>query len=204
MQDSWSVPELWPGGTCYIIGGGPGVAAVDPKRLEGARVIVTNSAFKLFPSADALYFMDWMWYKWNAEALLKFNGVKVTIVENCRGKPGIKVLQRGQRNGLDAKPTHISRGACSGYGAMALAVKFGVAKVYLMGFDMRVVNGRHNYHTEHKREVKPDIYETQFLRPFKEAAPLLEQAGVEVLNATPGSAMKVFPIVELEDAYPRS
>lgn len=198
----WTPPKLWPGGTCYIIGGGPSVGKLEPEKLRGQRIIVINNAYKLFPFADVLFFADSKWFYWHEESLMFFRGLRVSVSENLNNRPGIKVVHGSKGVGLSAPQDRLCWGNNSGYGAIALAVKFGVKKIILMGFDMRPVGGRNNYHKEHEREVPPSTYEEKMLPSFNTLAPALEKIEVEVVNATPDSALKIWPICSPEEVYP--
>jgi len=59
----WRVPRLWPGGECFILGGGPSLKDVDMSRLKGHRVIAVNNAFKLADWIDVMFFGDPRWLK---------------------------------------------------------------------------------------------------------------------------------------------
>jgi len=91
---------------------------------------------------------------------------------------------------------NISGGAC----AIGLAYHFGVKRIVLLGFDMRKVDGKANWHDDY---VVPKPFRfnpySRFLSVFPGIAKDLKRLNVECVNATPGSALTVFPIVKLED-----
>lgn len=63
----------------------------------------------------------------------------------------------------------------------------------------------HNYHSRHFRRVSPDIYRRTYMAPGKGFDTLLtpaKAAGIEIINATPGSALRDFPIVDPEEVLP--
>ena len=113
------------------------------------------------------------------------------------------MLKWRHRLGLDPDPRYMTRGTSAGFGAVSLAVKLGGKKIVLLGFDMRMVDGEHNYHKgEHRRDVHKDIYINNFIKPFQSLIkPTIEQ-NIEVVNATPGSALPFFPIVDPEEVLP--
>lgn len=200
----WEVPELWKDRTVYILGGGPSLDGFDFERLKGERVIAVNNAYMpgRAPWAPVLYFMDWGWYGIHKNALAKWSGLKITSADKCKNEPGIKVVRWRHRLGLDDDPRFMTRGTCSGFGAISIAAKLGGKKIILFGFDMRVVDGRHNYHNEHFREIKTEIYVNNFIRPFESFVKAAEERGIEIINATPGSALPSFPIVDPEEVFP--
>ncbi len=198
----WEIPKLWEGQTCYILGGGPSLNLVDIARLKGQRVIAVNNAYRMAPWADVLYFMDCAWYAWHKLELLDFTGLKVTTCEHAKEELGIKFLKRGQRQGIDSRNDHLVRGTNSGYGALSLAIKFGVKKIFLLGYDMRKVDGKDNFHGDHKREVQKGIYSKQFVPMFDTLVDHCATDEIEVFNATPDSDLKAFPIIGIEEAMP--
>ena len=194
----WTVPELWPGGTCYILGGGPSLSLVSLERLHDRRVIAVNNAYQLGDWIDVMLYGDCRWLKWHEKALLDFPGLKVTSCNSHKDKPGIKAVKRHTLPfGITREPDRLNWNLSSGACAIGLAVRFGVKKIVLLGFDMRIVDDKTNWHKEHQDGRKKNPYE-RFLKPFPMIARDLEQLGVECVNATPGSALESFPIVEPE------
>jgi hypothetical protein len=201
----WRVPRLWPDRTCFIIGGGPSVAQLDIDRLRGQRIIAVNNAFKLAPWIDCVFFGDRNWYFWHKTELLAFAGLKVTICEAHLDKPGIKVVKRQNApHGISRDAGVLTWNFSSGGCAINLAVHFGVNRIVLLGFDMKKVDGRCNYHNEHPPRNRPgyDPY-PRFLLPFDDIARDLERIDVVCVNATPDSALKAFPMVTLEEELAR-
>jgi len=93
----------------------------------------------------------------------------------------------------------IQQGRSSGHTAVSLAVAFRAATVVLLGFDMRVVDGREHHHDEYTGERDLGQYATDFVPAFngwREAALARE---VTIVNATPGSALHEFPMVSLDE-----
>jgi len=199
-QDLWRVPKLWPGGECFILGGGPSLRDVDINQLRGRRVIAVNNAYKLGDWIDVLFFGDRRWWHWHKDALLNFAGLKVTTCEHHLDKPGIKVVKR--RNspfGISTDPGiliwNLSSGAC----AINLAFHFGVKRIVLLGFDMQKSGDKHNWHDDYGPRHSGFNPYPRFMRRFSNIAADLKRYNVECLNATPDSAITVFPRVKLED-----
>lgn len=197
-KNFWTVPEIWPGGTCYILGGGPSLSRIPMERLHDRRVIAVNNAYQLGDWIDVMFYGDCRWWNWHGKALLDFPGLKVTACEAHAAKPGIRAVKRqnvplGITTDRGRLCWNLNSGAC----AINLAVHFGVKKIVLLGFDMRLVDDKHNWHNAHSNRPNRNPYQ-RFLRPFANIAKDLETLGVECVNACPGSALDVFPIVEPE------
>ena len=55
-----------------------------------------------------------------------------------------------------------------------------------------------NFHNDHERAVPKNIYKDNYFKSFEKLKATLPK-GIKVLNATPGSALPTFPLVNLED-----
>lgn len=190
------VPRLWPGETCAICASGPSLTLEQVEAVRGrARVVVVNTTYRLAPWADLLYGCDRKW--WEKERP-EFSGLKVSQdpVE------GVLKVPSEDAPGLSLDPVRIHQGANSGYQALNLAVLLGAARVVLLGYDMRVVGGERHWHGDHPPGLNnPDASNfARWASEFARAVPDLARAGVEVINCTQGSALRCFPMADLEDA----
>ena len=198
----WTVPKMWPGATCYILGGGPSMAYLEEKDFEiikKKRTIVTNNAYQLAPWSEALFFMDHDWFKKHEVSLASYHGLKVTIANQMKEGKGIKWLKRGSKAMISLDPCIVNNGNNSGHCAVNLAYHFGVSKIILVGFDMRIVESKHNYHNKHHRKMKDSIYQDEYIPNLESMKEPLEKQGVQILNATPESALKCFKTVDLKE-----
>lgn len=100
------------------------------------------------------------------------------------------------RPGISLDPLYIHQGGNSGFQALNLAVHWGAKKIELHGFDMRRVGNKQHWFGDHPKELVRDLNFERCIRAFEEAAPQLRELGVEVVNHTPGSAIRCFPCVE--------
>jgi len=205
----WQIPEIWPGGECFILGGGPSVAAVSVSGLQGRRVIAVNQSHKIAPFAEVCFFADcsW-WHRFGERELLGFSGLKVTTCIKLLGVKGVKVCRKqtspaGLVFGGGALSWNRSSGAC----AINLAVALGAKRIVLLGFDMRDVGERAHWHDDYApiqqkvlrlvgRARKVEAPYSKFLISFAAIARDAERRRIEIVNATPGSAIREFPIVD--------
>ena len=197
----WTVPKLWRGETAVVLATGPSMSQNVADAVRGrARAIAVNDAFRLAPWADVLYAADWQWWRHHADNALKFAGLKVTVGFHCP-YPEVLALCDGGFSGFDNRPTHLRTGKNSGYQAVHLAAHLGAKRILLCGFDMRESKrGPSHFFGDHPRELRNEpIYET-FRNYFERAAPEYRNRGIEVINCTPGSALKCFPMQSLEEA----
>lgn len=92
-------------------------------------------------------------------------------------------------------------GGNSGFQAVNLAVQFGASRLILVGFDLNVVGGLH-WHGRHREGLNNP--RPSHLRAWAERldaqADRFAELGVEVLNASPTSALGAYPKVTFAEA----
>jgi hypothetical protein len=160
---------------------------------SGHPTIAVNNTFKLAPSADMVYAADDQWWrKYYKEA------------EHCTGRlvscspvafPNVLVLKNTGNSGFDKDPSCIRTGGNSGYQAIHIAAHAGAKRIVLCGFDLRGGHW-HGRHVSPLREHGEGIY-ARWIPRFNTLAVELERLGIEVINCTPGSALKCWPNVPL-------
>lgn len=192
---NWSIPRMWEGRTVAVLASGPSMSSVVASTVRVAAIpaIVVNETFRLAPWADLLYAADEDWWKVTPEAM-QFSGMKVSVAKI----PGVRKLINTGVTGFDPDPACIRTGGNSGYQAIHIAAHCGASRILLCGFDM---HGNH-WHPEHKHPLKTTPQETypRWCSRFEVLAVELKDRGVTVLNCTPGSALKVFPMADLNEA----
>ena len=196
----------WRGETIVIVGTGPSAASADLSLLRGrARIIAIKSSWKLVPFADALYGVDRGWWlaqqgapgfrglkftpSPTAARLYKLTQVTLRPVETIMVDT-VGVIGCGLRSG----------GGYSGFQAINLAVQFGARRIVLVGFDMTLARGAH-WCPQEQGVSRPDAIRTEtWRRSLDGCAAVFERLGIEVLNATPHSALTAYPRVSIEEA----
>ncbi len=190
---------LWQGGRAYVIGGGPSLKGFDTSLLDGKHIVAVNNAYRLFPDAEVLYFMDAVWYNWHAVELIDFKGFIYTTARQLKDKHRVKFLNHGQRKGIDDRTDYLSKGTSSGYGGIGVAIAYGVKELILLGFDMcRDKDGNHNYHDDHRRPVKDTIYEDAHMLAFPALVGPCAERGINIINSSMYAALTCFPKEKLE------
>ncbi len=185
--------------TFVLIGGGPSLTVSDVEYVRHkARVIAINNAYELAPWAFALYAADKKWVDWH-DGAPSFKGLKYTIESHdtvCR--PGWQVIRNTGFEGLELEPKSLRTGFNGGYQAINLAVHLGAKRIVLLGFDMQAdAGGRYHWHPEHP-DGKVSPY-AEFIAAFDTIVQPLKDAGVEVINCSPGSALTCFPRAPLRE-----
>lgn len=198
MATGWSMPRLWPGSTVFVLGGGPSLGLIEPSTLRRPCIAV-NNAYLLKPDADVLYFADRRWHEWNRHDLHRYVGehvvsrVFIPPRERVPGGPDIRWLNRDHNAPVSHDPRFVA-GFCGGANAVNLAYLGGARRIVLLGFDMRPGN----WHRLHKLPPVRHQHRESFIPSLTRMGRELAKVGVEVVNATPGSALTAFPIVSPE------
>lgn len=201
----WTVPRLYAGSTVYCLGSGPSLAAVDPSLLYGKPLVTCNSAaFWAEPSWSSCthaLFYDGKYIAREDEKCRQLHDCGGTVVTIDAGveRPWVRLLKSRAGCGLHRDPDAVANGLNCGHGAVNLAYHLGAQRIVLLGYDMRVCRGNRT-HWNGRTVDDPWKYATHFARAFQKIAADLAEIGVSVLNATPHSALEVFPRISLADA----
>ena len=225
----WKIPKMWEGGECWIIGGGPSIpqqfevpedvikgvmskelpmSAYSPflSPIHGKHTIGINVAFMLGTWIDVLFFGDAGFYLKNRHELAAFPKLKVTCAAGLDGRceaGGVKLVRKSRRHdyGITEEKDSVSWGNNSGAASISLAVRLGVKKIYLLGFDMNIGNGTQHFHSQYGAKSQPGIDRvfTRHLRCFPAIEADAKRMGIEIINVSPNSTIKAFPRVSLKE-----
>lgn len=191
------IPRRWPGETVVILAPGPSLTARDAALARAkARTIAVGDAWRLAPDADVLYHADAPWWD-EYQGVPAFRGErwtqdKVWGLDSAR-RWGLRVVCSELRDGISFDPACIHQGYNSGFQALNLAVLFGAVRIVLLGFDMQAKNGKQHFHGNHPPSLNRNSPYPMFIAAFSDAAPQLQQAGIEVINASRETALECFP-----------
>ena len=223
----WQVPKTWQGETAVILAGGPSLKGFDTSALRlrqscGCvahgrtipRIICINDSWRLAPRADVFYHCDTQW--WDAQiamnprsldGMLSFHEAIYRGFWVCGNglwyadHPQVHGLRFNGQSGLSDDPAALRHGSNSGFACINLAYLFGAKRIVLLGYDMHVEQGgRTHWHDQPRADGFAGIIKDSFLPCFDSLVEPLKAAGVEVLNATPGSALTCWSMVTLEEA----
>ncbi len=160
-----------------ILGTGPSMSQEIADQVKGrAKVIAVSDAYKIAPWADALVSHDSSWWAYHKDAHA-FKGLKFCAYNTFSTVNKFKPPVNGCNSGLMA---------------MCVAKELGATKILICGFDM---HGTH-YFGPHPAKLKNTTKERfiSHLDQFK------WWHGPDVINCTPGSALKKFPFMPLGEA----
>ena len=200
LPPNWSVPPFWAGSTAFLLGCGPSLNVIRkyPTLSHYGRVIAVNDAFELCPHADVLYFHDHAWWQSNRSRVSAVFQGRWIVTTNSHSM-GVSRLRCADATGLEKDPAALAHGSNSGYQAINLAYHFGAKVIVLIGYDLQTVKGRVHWQQRSSEQVASSqkTMATVMLPRFATLEEPLRKAGVKVYNATPGSALKVWPYREL-------
>lgn len=178
------------------------------------KVLAIKENIDLVPWADAIYGCDAAWWRHrlHTPVVRDFKGPKVCWSGNGLGiQDGVlqvNLAPAKQGTGLfysedlDFGTGRIGGGGNSGFQALNLAINWGARKIVLIGYDMHDLYGKHWYGTNRwPLANNPDSSCFNRWKPaFDRAALACEAKGIQVLNASKGSALNCFKKVSLEEA----
>jgi hypothetical protein len=212
----WNVPKIWEGETVFLLGGGPSLLDVDFDLIKHRKIIAINNAYgdplscevgskknerecsyKPRDWVDIVFFADERWYDWHRKSLETYKGKVVTNKSSLHKKGQILATHRGQAEGLEERSTFLAWNGSSGGAAIDLAHHLGASTCVLLGYDMRRVTDKTNWHEDHPAPNKNPY--KKFLLPYKKVAEDADRLGFKIINCTPESAIKEFPIMTLEE-----
>jgi len=165
-----------------VLATGPSMSqAVADSVRDRCRVVAVSDSYRLAPWADALASTDGKWWKANLEAL-DFAGQKFTAAPSFIALEGVERLT-------------VDTGTNSGLLGLMVAIKLGATRVLLCGLDLHSPGnhffGKHPAPLRSSEQRHLELHKRQF-RAYR-------PRGVEIINCTPGSALDVYPMGDLEN-----
>lgn len=196
------------GAEVFVVAGGPSLRGFDWRRLDGRRVIAINRAYEVLPGAEALWWSDARFFR-NHRAGLMAHGaaLKATfayLYEDDELPKGVLRYKLSGQQGFDPDQNALRSGNNSTYAAIHLAAHLGARRIVILGLDMKHgPSGETHWHDGHKGLLNPaHVMESAMLPLFSGLVGPLEQRGIEVVNANPGSALEVWPRIAVDQALP--
>ena len=157
------------------------------------------------PWADVLYGCEPRWWnahkncdgfegvKWSTHDKNTTSNDKIALAEQY----GINLVRGTVAKGFSTDPGVIHYGDNSGFQTLNLAVLLGSPYIVLVGFDMRHIAGKSHFFGDHPADLFQRKEYESFRIHFNRASP---PDGVQIINATPDSGLKCYPMMELEES----
>lgn len=195
-------------GTVVVIGGGPSLTREQVEYTRGrARVIAIKEAARLAPWADAFYCGDGPWMVKHRDEVLAFPGPVHAVAQEPERhrlepvlafRPDLRIYRNDGKEGLCEDPAGLRTGCNSGYQAINIAFHMLARRIVLLGYDLKGAAGR--MHWFHRAFEHPEDRYRAWAPLFRTIVAPLARHGVQVINATPGSALDAFPMMPLQEA----
>jgi hypothetical protein len=178
--------------------------------LHNEHIIGVNNAYQIGTWVDVVFFGDCDWYLTHRTRLSEFPGLKVTCCprfenyRNSKAADGLLFLAKdsSKKFGISDDKTKVSWNANSGAAAISLAAHLGVKRIVLLGFDMRLdPNNCSHWHGAHGKVIGKK-FKTPFdrhLAGFSDIANDATRLGIEIINASPESAISVFKKMSVKE-----
>lgn len=226
MANTWTIPEIWDGGECFIIGGGSSLDHFPWGTLRDKKTIGCNNAFELGAEiCNYCIFGDWGFSEKfstrNNSRNITFRDYGSLVITNARKLKGdnqLKVVKRTENHSI-ADNTELGWYGNTGITAIELAIKFGARKIYLLGYDMSrsTKDMRVNWYENIRLNPTCSMFQNQlhkkdayvqhtnklfgkFIRNFQQWENYRKELfpKVKIINANPKSGLEIYEKVAWE------
>lgn len=199
--------------TICCIGTGPSLTAeqVQTARDKGFRLFGCNNAFMVAPDLELLYGCNYEWWSHYWDQVRELPCEKWTTNRQAAGKFGINWIDERNAPGLSLDRDVIHHGHGSGFSLVSMAWRERPDRIVLLGYDLKYAfdydgkaknpgstprhffdDGEYPPSMRHWPSVRiHDGVHYGLLELYQSVA---DQGLVEVVNATPGSALTCFPV----------
>ncbi|MGE4043315.1 MAG: hypothetical protein AB7F35_00575 [Acetobacteraceae bacterium] len=186
----------------YILGGGASLRDFDWSRLYRRQCIAVNTAFRMVPWANVLFFSDNRFFELHRDPggqhFWRFKGEHIlTTAPACRDMTGrIQYIDPATLTAKVGRRKFCAEACNSGVQAIILARQLGARQIVLLGFDNVPGHWHDGTHLAHPRRTAPEAY-----RRYGKDMERLAKLGLPILNANPSSALTGFPVIPRKDAF---
>jgi hypothetical protein len=186
----------------------PSVYSPYMEAIHNKHVIGINVAYLIGTWVDMVFFGDDGFFKKHLVNLSKFPGLKVSCSPEVEGFDWVKYVQKDKKHsrGISSDMRMVSWNRNSGAAAISVAAHTGAKRIILLGFDMKLdeTSKQHWHNLYGKGEIKDarKIKNLPFaihLRSFPAIVQDAKRMGIEIINASPTSAIKEFRKVAVKD-----
>lgn len=187
------IPRRHAGQTVAIVAAGPSATRedVDYCRSRGWHVWAVNTSYTF--GCDSVYACDYRWWqRYHSDVMVQD---RWTWSERAAAEFGLRHVRGVDAPGFSGRSDRVHTGGNSGFQCLNLVVLMGAARIVLLGYDMRHVEGRKHWHADHPKGFANP--RSGFLAECAARFDAIQPLGCEVLNCTPGSAIRRFPFAEL-------
>jgi len=175
--------------------------------IHKKHVIGINVAYLVGDWIDMIYFGDPGFFDNHQLGLSNFPGLKISSCPSMASVPWVKFIPRdlSRKFGISNRPNQIIWNGNSGGAAISIAANAGAKRIVLLGFDMDLdASNMKHWHNLYgvgvvslaKMHKLPfDKHKLGFAKIMIDA----KKRGIEILNASPNSAIKEVPKVTVKE-----
>jgi len=202
----WEIVETWKDQDVFIIGGGNSLRNFDWSLLFDECTIGCNMAFIHGSQVCKIcIFGDTKWFRRFKLDLMAFDGIVFTSHKEY-AKSKIDWLWTLPRKPKGLSKTELGWNLNTGSNAINLALILGAKRVYLLGFDMKLLDrAKPNWHDLLINGIDTfnDPLYKRFNEGFRKVAECLPRVfpGREVFNVTDDSGLDVFPKISCDEFW---
>lgn len=197
------IPRIFEGRTVCIVAGGPSLAGFRWGDLTLANVIAINRAYEVLPFAKMLWWGDASFFRQHKTGLWSHGCYYKATFKHGYGQDEIPewvtTYRVSGREGFDPDPACMRTGNNSTYAAMHLCAHLGAKRIVLFGVDMKWSGDRTHWHDGYGTAPIPGMLEDKMRPLFAGLVQPLAERGIEVINASPDSALDLWPRCSLSD-----
>ncbi len=192
---------------CVIIATGPSVTLEQVRecllaqQLGRTHLMGISDTYSIFgDNLDHMYSCDPSWWDYHIKWVSGINTVKWTQDKTSAAAYNLRHIPGGNGEGLSTKSNFIHFGSNSGFQALNLAYLIGYRRLLLLGYDMRVAEGKKHFFGDHPQPLNRNSSYTNFAKRFEPVAKQQEALEFEVINCSPGSALNCFTKMDIKEA----
>lgn len=193
----------WAGKTCVIAASGPSLAVEQLAAIpDSAKLIVTNTTFRLASFADVVFGVDFLWWKTYYQEVARAGLADKcwTCDQAAVERYHIRYIRNIARDGLGKRD--LCTQGNSGMAAINLAYLFGARRIILLGFDFKLgSNGEKHWHEDHPAPLVQKSQFEEWQHKGRKLANDLMDEGCEVTNCTPGTALMLWPTADIREVF---
>lgn len=200
-----TIPPMFKGEKAFVMATGPSLDddVIDHiYGLHGWRYIGISDCYRICPFLDFFYACDDRWWNIHYSSVMYWagceNGYWCTEQQTQKKYTDLYRISGRSGDGWSTDPALIHYGSNSGYQITNCALHLGVTTMILLGFNMQMVANKKHFFGDHPQGLAQNSSYQSFASAFNMIKPA--QYGVDVINATPQSALTAFPKMSLDEA----
>jgi hypothetical protein len=197
---------FWDDKPVAVIGGGPSLIDFDFEKLRGAHVLAVKGSIFDIPWADAGFGLDSSKYKeWRHKLANVQSRIYWAVPEDQVAETGpplaknITFLKRLPGQSLSGDPSVIYGGSTSGFAALQICIHKRARTIVLFGFDYDGSSNAPPGIGQEKRRAQNAANWDMWAEHFRVYVPYCNEHGINVVNASPLSAIQCFQKVAQQD-----